>query len=67
MQDALSDKRLNLQEAAQLVRLTPERLDCPLAEAHSTRAKILRVLLGHSRVADPAAGMHPRAALGSRA
>jgi hypothetical protein len=45
VQDALSDGRANLQEAAQLARLTPERLDCPAAEARRTRAEILRAHL----------------------
>jgi hypothetical protein len=41
VQDALSDGRLNLQEAAQLARLTPERLGCQPTEACRTRNEIL--------------------------
>lgn len=40
--DALSDGRLNLQEAAQLARLTPARLGCSPREARSRRAEALR-------------------------
>jgi hypothetical protein len=42
VQDALSDGRANLQEAAQLARLTPERLGRPPAEARRTRAELLQ-------------------------
>lgn len=42
VQDALSDGRVNLQEAAQLARLTPERLGCQPVEALRTRREILR-------------------------
>jgi hypothetical protein len=42
VRDALSDGRVNLQEAAQLARLTPERLGCEPAEALRTRREILR-------------------------
>jgi uncharacterized protein YoaH (UPF0181 family) len=42
VQDALSDGRLNLQEAAQLARLTPERLGCRPAEARRTRDEVLQ-------------------------
>jgi len=42
VQDALCDGRVNLQEAAQLARLTPERLGCELAEALRTRRELLR-------------------------
>jgi hypothetical protein len=45
VQEALSDGRVNHQEAAQLARLTPERLECPAAEARRTRAEILRAHL----------------------
>lgn len=40
--DALSDGSLNLHEAAQLARLTPERLNCTSCEALSRRADVLR-------------------------
>jgi hypothetical protein len=40
--DALSGGSLNLQEAAQLARLTPERLNCTSREALSHRADVLR-------------------------
>jgi hypothetical protein len=40
--DALSDGRLNLQEAAQLARLTPGRLGCPPREARARREELLR-------------------------
>ena len=40
--EALSDGRLNLQEAAQLARLTPERLGCTPREARSRREELLR-------------------------
>src|SRR5215207_9494166 len=42
VQDALSDDRANLQEAAQLARLTPERLGRTPGEARRTRAEILQ-------------------------
>lgn len=42
VQDALADGRINLQEAAQLARLTPERLGCPHSEARRTRTEILQ-------------------------
>jgi hypothetical protein len=42
VQDALLNGEINLQEAAQLARLTPERLGCRLAEARRTRDEILR-------------------------
>lgn len=40
--DALSSGQINLQEAAQLARLTPERLQCGAAAARSQRQAILR-------------------------
>jgi hypothetical protein len=40
--DALSDERLNLHEATQLARLTPERLCCSPREARCRRAEALR-------------------------
>ena len=40
--DALSSGHLNLQEAAQLARLTPERLQCGAAAARSQRQELLR-------------------------
>jgi hypothetical protein len=43
VQEALSNGEINLQEAAQLARLTPERLGCRLAEARRTRGDVLRV------------------------
>jgi hypothetical protein len=42
VQDALSDGRANLQEAAQLARLTPRRLGRTPAEARRTRAELLQ-------------------------
>jgi hypothetical protein len=42
VQDALSDGAINLQEAAQLARLTPERLGCRPTEARRTRGEVLR-------------------------
>ena len=42
VQTALTDGEINLQEAAQLARLTAERLGCPPAEARSRRAEVLR-------------------------
>ena len=42
VQEALSDGRVNLQEAAQLARLTPTRLAVTQSEARRTRAEILR-------------------------
>jgi hypothetical protein len=42
VQEALSDGRANLQEAAQLARLMPERLSCTPAAALRTRGEILR-------------------------
>lgn len=41
VQDALSDGRVNLQEAAQLARLTAERLECSPAKAKSVRGELL--------------------------
>lgn len=43
--DALSRGEINLHEAAQLARLTPERLDCAPARARSVRAEVLRAHL----------------------
>ncbi len=43
--EALSSGEINLQEAAQLARLTPERLDCAQAQARSTRKDILQAHL----------------------
>jgi hypothetical protein len=40
--EALSSGQINLQEASQLARLTPERLQCSPVEAHSQRQDILR-------------------------
>src|SRR3954471_17439278 len=45
VQDALSDGQVNLQEATQLARLTPERLGCQPAEARRTRNEILQAHL----------------------
>jgi hypothetical protein len=45
VQDALSDGRANLQEAAQLARLTPGRLGRTPAEARRTRVEILQAHL----------------------
>lgn len=42
VQDALSNGIINLQEAAQLARLTPKRLGCRPAEARRTRSEVLR-------------------------
>ncbi len=42
VQEALSDGRVNLQEAAQLARLTPTRLGVTQSEARRTRAEVLR-------------------------
>jgi hypothetical protein len=42
VQEALSDGRVNLQEAAQLARLTPTRLGITQSEARRTRSEILR-------------------------
>lgn len=42
VQEALTDGRVNLQEAAQLARLTPERLGCDGARARAARAEVLR-------------------------
>jgi hypothetical protein len=42
VQEALSDGRVNLQEAAQLARLTAERLESTPAKAKSIRAELLR-------------------------
>jgi hypothetical protein len=42
VQKPLSDGRVNLQEAAQLARLTPTRLGVTQSEARRTRAEILR-------------------------
>ena len=41
VQEALSDGRVNLQEAAQLARLTPTRLGVTQSEARRTRAEVL--------------------------
>lgn len=43
--DALSSGRINLQEAAQLARLTPKRLGCPPGEALARRGETLRAHL----------------------
>lgn len=40
--DALSSGQINLQEAAQLARLTPERLNCSAQAARSRRAELLK-------------------------
>jgi hypothetical protein len=40
--DALVSGRINLQEAAQLARLTPERLNCSARAAREQRAELLR-------------------------
>src|SRR5215210_1076789 len=40
--DALTSGRINLQEAAQLSRLTPERLDCSPREARTRREELIR-------------------------
>lgn len=40
--DALASGRINLQEAAQLARLTPRRLDCSPQEARARRSEVLR-------------------------
>jgi hypothetical protein len=45
VQTALSTGEVNLQEAAQLARLTPERLGCTASEARATRAETLRAHL----------------------
>lgn len=45
VQEALSDGRVNLQEAAQLARLSPERLESSPAKAKSIRAELLRAHL----------------------
>jgi hypothetical protein len=46
--DALTKGEINLHEASQLARLTPERLDCTPARAKSARAEVLRAhLLSH--------------------
>lgn len=42
VREALSDGRVNLQEAAQLARLTPKRLGVTQSEACRTRAEVLR-------------------------
>jgi hypothetical protein len=42
VQTALAGGDINLQEAAQLARLTAERLNCSAAEAHKQRAALLR-------------------------
>jgi hypothetical protein len=39
--DALASGRVNLQEAAQLARLTPQRLDCSARAARDRRAEVL--------------------------
>ena len=43
--DALCSGQINLQEAAQLARLTPERLDCSPRMARGRRAEVLRAHL----------------------
>lgn len=43
--EALTSGQINLQEAAQLARLTPERLQCGTAAARSQREKLLRAHL----------------------
>jgi hypothetical protein len=43
--DALVSGQINLQEAASLARLTPERMDCTPAKARSVRAEVLRAHL----------------------
>ncbi len=43
--EALSSGEINLQEAAQLARLTPQRLDCAPAQARSTRREVLQAHL----------------------
>lgn len=43
--EALATGQINLQEAAQLARLTPEKLGCQSAEARRTRAEILQAHL----------------------
>ncbi len=43
--DALTSGDINLQEAAQLARLTPDRLDCTPAQARSTRRDVLQAHL----------------------
>jgi hypothetical protein len=43
--DALAKGEVNLHEASQLARLTPERLDCTPARAKSARAEVLRAHL----------------------
>lgn len=46
--DALSKGEINLHEATQLSRLTPERLDCTPAAAKSSREEVLRAhILAH--------------------
>lgn len=40
--DALASGRINLQEAAQLARLTPQRLDCSPQQARARRGEALR-------------------------
>lgn len=40
--DALTSGQVNLQEAAQLARLTPQRLGCSQRDAHARRDEILR-------------------------
>lgn len=42
VQAALANGEINLQEAAQLARLTGERLGCPPAEAQAQRAEVLQ-------------------------
>ena len=42
VRDALADGRVNLQEAAQLSRLTPERRACTEAKARRTRREVLQ-------------------------
>ncbi len=43
--DALASGDINLQEAAQLARLTTSRLDCTPAQARSTRSEVLKAHL----------------------
>lgn len=57
VQDALSNGEINLQEAAQLARLTPERLGCRPAEARRTRDEILRA---HTAVQGPQTRLRAR-------
>lgn len=56
MQEALTDGRVNLQEAAQPARLTPERLGCTLADVSRSRREVPQ-----SQVAVQGSQMHLRA------